>query len=249
MPENRTTVDVGDIGQKVTMCLSLPRVTWTANFSCVVKVAEALGIRLGYGTSAYWSASLEYAMAKELLHEKAFEFILTVDNDSVFGIEEVLYLYALIKSHPEIDAIAALEMKREESSPLLAIRKPDGTIPPEFNVSALDRELVRVAWAHFGLTLIRTSALRDIPRPWFLRLPKDDGSGESTDDDMYFWKNWEDRGKSLYVAAQNPIGHIQEFVTWPGRNMELVHQSWGDYEKSGKPQPARPRLAKIEAKK
>lgn len=230
-------VNCADISKKLTMAFSLPRVTWTANIFGAMQLAKQLNLAFEYSTSAFWSRGLEQSMRRAL--ESGFEYVLTIDNDTVLEVENVLYLYALMKSHPEMDAVAALQMKRDSVSPLMAFRAADGTIPETMELRQSMPEIVKVAQAHFGLTIISLAALQMIPRPWFLRLPDSANPGESVDDDIYFWRQWEKAGKSLYVACHNPVGHLEEFVTWPGANLDPVPQNWGDYEKNGKPGLAR----------
>lgn len=230
MPE----IQINDIGDKVVMVYSMPRVTWSANFRCAVQIASVLGIRMRDYASAYWSLSLE----RELTHlvKSDFEYALTVDNDSVFDPKNVLHLYALMKANPSIDALTAMQAKRGSNEMLLARKGADGKIEKTMNGVDLVSGMFKATQAHFGLTLIRLSSLRDIPQPWFLRVPDPENPGKSIDDDIYFWHQWEKAGKSLYVDWYNSIGHIEETITWVNDKMERVSQRWSEYMTAGRPE-------------
>jgi len=226
-------VDCSDIAHKVTAVFSVPRTGWTANMFCAAMAARDLGIGLEYHTSAYWSASLEKCLQRAIDHPQGFEFALTIDYDTVFSTESIVYLYALMKASPEQDAIAAMQLKRTTGEMMSGVRGPDGSLCKQVSAEQFSAELVPVSFAHFGLTMIRLSALKNIPRPWFLRLPDPEKPGESIDDDMYFWQQWERHGKILSIAAHNPIGHLQEMIAWPAENLATIYQPYGDFERNG----------------
>lgn len=226
-------VDCSDIHRKVKVCLSIPRVCWTANMMCAYRVALELGLKVEYHSSAFWSRSLEYCLRHTMEDPASFEYALTIDYDSTFTKENVLYLYALMKANPEQDAIAALQLKRGTGELMTGLRDAQGNLEKQVTSERLVKELEKVSYAHFGLTLIRMSALRSIPLPWFLRMPDPEKPGESIDDDMYFWANFERHGKILSVAAHNPVGHLQEMVAIPGQNLSTIYQPWDDFEQNG----------------
>jgi hypothetical protein len=236
---SETRVDVTDIRKKVLMVYSLPRVALTVNMDCAIRVAGNLSLTYARRSSAYWSLALELVMAEAV--EKGFEYVLTVDMDSVFTPNNVLHLYALCKQNPHIDAVAAMQIKRatDLANPLFCVRGEDGKFATILATDELNGELFKVCQAHFGLTLIRCSALVAVPRPWFLRLPDSETDTGSLDDDIYFWRQWEKHGKSIYIACHNSIGHVQEVVTWPDAALKPVHQLWRDFEENGRPETAR----------
>jgi hypothetical protein len=237
MPE--TNVDCSNLAREVQMVYSVPRVTWTANARCAVRIASTLGIDMVEHTSAFWSKSLETALV-QTIEAGRYEFALVVDYDSVFSPENVLHLYALAKANQSMDAIAAMQIKRDGEEVLLARRDEKGEFPKTLSSSELNNEMFQAEQAHFGLTLIRLSALRDVPRPWFLRIPDPEKeSPETLDDDIYFWRLWKKHNKTLYVDCHNGIGHVQEVVTWPGTDLRPVHQLWGEFKRTGRPKNVR----------
>lgn len=234
---SETKIDCSDIRNSSLMLYSLPRVTFSGNFRSAMAVSATLGLDMYTQSSAFWSVALERALAQAM--DMGKEFALTVDYDTVFTVNNVLHLYALMKSDPGIDSVSALQVKRGDESYLLCKRDENGEFQKTIDTHQFSEELLRVHQAHFGLTFIRLSALKDIPRPWFLRTEIPGKTDESLDDDIYFWRQWEKYNKSCYIACHNSVGHLQEVVTWPDKDMIPRHQLWGDFEKHGRPMDAR----------
>jgi len=100
-------------------------------------------------------------------------------------------------------------------------------------------ELYPIATGHFGLTLIRTSALARMKHPWFIGQPAEDGTwtpNKCVDDDITFWQQFERLGMKAFVALHVVIGHLEEFIMWPGPDLKCVYQRAQDYFESGKPE-------------
>jgi hypothetical protein len=197
-----------------------------------------LGIRITKHTGAFWEQCLTRAMDEALADEP--EYLLTLDYDTVFNYQDIQTLLLTSMRHPEIDALAALQVHRTAPTPLMTI----GT-PGEPNTRALPREafsddVTVCRTAHFGLTLIRTDKLRALPRPWFHAQPDEAGEwGEGrTDADIAFWRAWESAGFTLGVANRVPVGHLEVMIRWPDRNMAATWQHPTDYHATGKPEGA-----------
>jgi len=95
-----------------------------------------------------------------------------------------------------------------------------------------------VRTAHFGLTLLRTSAIKAMPKPWFLGIPDADGnwSDARVDDDIHFWQQWRKAGFGIFMAMRIPIGHIVESAIWPSEDLTPLHQNPRDFWKGGPPE-------------
>ena len=104
-------------------------------------------------------------------------------------------------------------------------------------VTDLAKDTMPALHAHFGLTLIRTDALKRCKKPWFIHHPDEDGSwGEGrVDEDIHFWTNWHDSGNTLHIANHVTVGHIELVVSWPDRQMRSRPQFVNDYNNHGKP--------------
>ncbi len=222
---------------KIAGVMSAPRLLFSDNITCWAKALLPFGICQYVTGGAFWGQCLERAMVEAV---KDFDWIMTVDYDSVFDRENVAKLLRLAAENPHADAIAPLQMKRGRtgSKPLFVIRDHVGQVVTEIDAATFNQPLVKVQTAHFGLTMIRVSALKDLPHPWFLGVPNKDGQWEEgrVDDDIYFWHQWEKAGKSLYVAPRVVIGHWEGVVSWPDKDFNVIHQYPTEFHENGMPE-------------
>ena len=227
--------------EKVVAMLSAPRFGPVMHFRAVGIALARLGIPYHIGQGAYWHQVLSEQL-EELLTTGA-TYILTVDYDSVFSQQEVLELYRLMRAFPEIDALCGMQMRRGNGQhTLFCGRNDDGSLRNKMYVADFRSHITRVATGHFGLTLLKASALQELPRPWMLASPNLDGRwGEGkTDADLSFWHHWGAAGKSLYLANNVLVGHLCEMVRWPTPGMNAsVWQEPADYVENGIPAEAR----------
>jgi hypothetical protein len=214
--------------------MSLPRTHWTANFRCT-EALTSLGIPIQAFEGVYWAQCLERGFDK--LIEDGVDAILTIDYDTIYKAQDVQTLIRLMLLHPEADAICPLQSARGWNSVLATIASSDGKVASSIPREMLDNDLVKLKTGHFGLTLIRTSSLKSVPKPWFLGVPAKDGSwGEGhVDEDIYFWRQWNETGKALYAAPRVAVGHIEPMIKWPDRNLGTVHQRVAHYWDEGAP--------------
>ena len=221
-------------GFRVTAVMSLPRTHWTANFRCAECLAP-MGIPLRSFEGVYWGQCLERGM--DTLIGEGVDAILTIDYDTVYTAEHVKTLIRLLILHPEADAICAMQSARGWDSVLATVDLPDGMDPGKVPKALFDADLLKLKTGHFGLTLIRASTLRDVPRPWFLATPAPDGSwGEGhQDEDIHFWRNWAKAGRTLYAANRVAVGHIEPMIKWPNKTLTACYQRSPDYFNLGPP--------------
>lgn len=217
----------------VACAMSVPRLGFQDNFFCWANALLPLGIRPTKYDGAFWGQCLERVMESQL----DAEWILTIDYDSVFTREQVESLLWLAATNPHADAIAPVQVKRGGGTPLMTVRGQDGKLLSRLPFSAFQSDLLKLATAHFGLTLIRVEALKKLAHPWFLGIPNKDGKWDEgkIDDDIYFWNQWEKAGNTLFLANHVVIGHSQLMVSWPGVDFEPVHQSSSDFWENGIP--------------
>lgn len=210
--------------------MSLPRVTWTENFACAVSVLPKLGIQLRPYRGVFWHHSLTRGLDAAI--DEGHEYAMTLDYDSVFAPEHVIELYRVMNDHPEVDALCCTEIGRESGAALITMHNSDGSYRPQVPMTEFDGDLTRITTGHFGLTLLRTSALKDLPRPWFVESPGAEGrfGKDRIDCDVAFWHKWKAAGKSLYVANWCNIGQIETVITWPTETLGMIQQKateWG----------------------
>ena len=221
---------------KVACAMSVPRLGFTDNFFSICEALAPLGIKPVHYDGVFWGQCLERVMSKQL----EADWILTIDYDSVFTRRDVERLIKLAASTDQIDALAAMQLRRRNGVLLAAIAGENGTCQCEIEREQLEKDVLRVDTAHFGLTMLRVSALKKLRHPWFIGSPNDAGLWEDgkTDEDIHFWKQWKAAGNSLYLANRIPVGHIESLVTWPDENLEPVYQHAGDFWHAGKPEEA-----------
>lgn len=221
---------------KVAACMSTPRLGFMDNFFCSFQALMPLRIPLRKFTGAFWGPCLTRAI-EEAIASEAPEYILTMDYDTVFTRWDVEALMFAATQHPEADAIAPLQAARTKSTALFTLANDDGTPRSIVARDEMAGELVRARTAHFGLTLLKVSALLDLPRPWFYGKPDADGRwGEyRVDDDIAFWNAWNAAGKSLYLAARVAVGHAELMVRWPSRDLVATYQHPNEFTDRGKP--------------
>lgn len=219
---------------KVVAVMSLPRTHWTANFRSAENLAK-LGIPLQAFEGVYWAQCLERGFDK--LIEDGVDAILTIDYDTVYTAQHVQTLLRLMLLNPEADAICPMQSARGWNSVLATVDLPEGTDPERVPRELLDADLLKLKTGHFGLTMIRASSLKDVKKPWFLGVPAKDGSwGDGhVDEDIYFWRQWAQSGKTLFAANRVSVGHIEPMIKWPGRDLGVIHQRVADYWSEGAP--------------
>jgi len=225
---------------RVTAVMSVPRLGFMDNFYCSFQGLVPNRIPLHKFTGAYWHQCIQRGF-EAALAEGEYDAILAIDYDTVFRPDDVARLIALMAAHPEADAIAPIQMGRNGKSPLLSMRGPDGELTGQVEWTTFEPDLAKIRTAHFGLTLIRTSALAKLPKPWFVDVCGDDGRWEDgrIDADVNFWVKWEQAGNSLYLANRIPVGHAELLFIWPDKKMQATYQ-FPDafYESKGAPQEA-----------
>jgi hypothetical protein len=180
------------------------------------------GIPLSVSLGVYYHQCMQNMMLDTL--ELDVDFIVTVDGDSFITSDQILLLLKEMVADPTLDAIAAMQAKRGESSMLAGC---DGAKTVTVGI-----EPIRVDAAHFGLTAISAEALRRAPLPLFLPVPNEEGRWDDgrVDADIYFWKNWKKAGNTLAVHPHVRIGHMEEMVSMYDANFKLHHVYPNEWE-------------------
>lgn len=215
-----------------------PRLGFMATFDCIYSALPPLGIPLVRAMGAFWGQGMETGMARAIA-EYAPEYIVTLDYDSVFGPEDLAALLDLADAHPEAAAVCPHQWHRVAPKPLWTpIPEPDGTLRDVTAAELAAGPLFEVGTAHFGLSVIRASALAAMPHPWFLPTPAPDGTwGDGkTDDDIHFWRAFRAAGNRVYLAPAVTIGHVQECVVWPGSDLAGRWQNLSEWHSAGRPE-------------
>ena len=149
----------------------------------------------------------------EQVERQGVDIAIAVDSDSLFSATQLKTIIENCVNDPEIDALAALQCRRGMANPILSVDTTNKVGEPiQIN---FEGKPLRVKTAHFGLTVFKIPKLKDVPKPWFFAQPNADGSwGEDrVDDDIWFWKQWEKAGNSVYIDSSVSIGHLEELVS------------------------------------
>lgn len=234
---------------KIGAVMSMPRLTFSDNMFCAMATLSRLGIEMRQGIGVFWGQI--HSRCWQNLIDAGKEFIVTIDYDTYFTKEQFLYLYTMIVSNPKIDAIMPVQIKRESCAALAGLVKteevPKGTDHPPVSSKMFEQNLTKLVTGHFGLTILRVSALKKLSHPWFLGVPNKDGKWEEgrMDDDIYFWNHFHEEGFKLFQANRIGIGHMQLMVTTPDtleNGWTPVHNYITDIRKNGLPKHCLPDL-------
>jgi len=220
--------------------MTCPRLGFTDCSHSQYAAFGGLGIPLLRCGGVFWDQGISRVIEQALC--AGARYVVTVDYDSLFFKEDVVRLLVTMEQHPEIDALAALQMRREMNSPLFHLgRARNSDAPEELELSyseLTENDTLQARTAHLGLTVFRAERFARVQRPWFQNVPDPDGGwGEGRmDSDIAFWHRWGDAGNSLHIALRVPIGHLEQVVSWPDRGLQRRMQGMGEWNASGKPE-------------
>jgi len=217
-----------------TAVLSAPRFGPVMHFRFVSQALMRAGVQYQIGAGAYWHQVLSEIMEMQIAIPET-RYVITCDYDTICSHAEIVELYRLMEAYPEADAIVPLQSKRGSDEVLFGIQKENGEYVTAMAAHNLERNLLPITTGHFGLTIFRADSLRSLPRPWMEPVPNQDGrwTDGKIDADIDFWHRWKKSGKTLFLAPRVVIGHVQEIIIWPGKDLMPVYQSETDYDQAG----------------
>lgn len=209
---------------KIKAVCSVPRIGWNDSWQTITDSLRPFGIPIETFNGVFWGQCMQRAFEQCLAD--GVDWILTLDYDSLIVPQHVNDMLDLMGRHSEIDALAAFQMRRGQDYPLM-------TIAGQTEL-ATTGEPVKVHSAHFGLTLIRVEALKSLPKPWFKSEPDANGewSADRLDDDIWFWHQWRKAGKTIYVAPDVRIGHLELMVSDFDENLQPRHTHISEWRKN-----------------
>jgi hypothetical protein len=212
---------------KVAACMSVPRLGFQDNFFCAFSAFSPHGVNITKGTGAFWDQTMTRILSDLSKEEAGNDFVVTMDYDSVFEPDCLTRLFSAMLISG-VDAIAPLQTKRDDKTLMFTPAGMTGNGPTEITLDPewFSKQAQPVDTAHFGLTIIRTAALRRMKKPWFIGVPNEENDwGEGrVDPDIYFWKKFREAGNTAAVCPQVSIGHAELVITWPDQKLQAIHQ-------------------------
>lgn len=230
-----------EVAAKVAAICSVPRLGWQDHFGASWRGLNCSEFRIPlwkFG-GAFW----EQGMSKGLqaLIDDGVEWAIALDYDTLFDHEDVKELLTLAAEYPEADAIVPIQVRRNNDQFLFTMRDPFGNLRREASIEEFEADLTEIDTGHFGLTLIKLAALKDIPKPWLWSQPGPEGDWgkDKIDADIYFWNKFKMAGRRIFQANHIKIGHLQVTAAWCTNDFQIIHQYISDWQDNGKPKECR----------
>ena len=201
---------------KIQAVMSAPRLGFMANMFLAATIFPSLGIGWKVGNGVFWGQVLTRMIEKHELDDT--EYLITCDYDTWFRREHVIRLLQHMQENPDVDAIVAVQVKREDKVPMFAMVDENGIGRENVPLKEFKEELVPICNGHFGLTIFRASVFAELKRPWFMPHPDPDGRWNEgrIDEDIHFWHNFRECGKKVCLAPKINLGHLQLKCTFAG---------------------------------
>ena len=230
-----------EVKAKVSAITSIPRLGWNDHWGAVWQALRTpeFNIPLFKFGGAFWEQGMQRGLNAML--ENGTEWALCLDYDTLFEASDVKEILTLAAMYPEADAIVPVQVRRNNDQFLFSMKDEFGNLRRSADITEFDPDLTAIETGHFGMTLIKLAALKDIPKPWLWSQPDENGdwSDERCDADIYFWRKFRAAGKKVYQANHIKIGHLQIISSWTTNDWQIKHQYLSDWTENGKPEECR----------
>lgn len=217
--------------------MTAPRYEAVTSRTAIQNALRQLNIPLAVSGGCYYGQCMQGMMSDFL--ERGVDVLLTIDSDSMFHAADLRRLLWRFSERPDIDALAALQVLRGKPWTILSmdcskLETSETHKNETVHKLPINGDPFIVDTAHFGLTLIRATRLVDLPRPWFWSRPDADGNWDhdKVDDDIWFWKRWQQYGRNVFIDPQVRIGHLEEMVTVLDERFMPKHVYASDWHKA-----------------
>lgn len=187
-----------------------------------------------YG-GAFWNEGLENGIEEAI--RGGFDYVLTLDFDTIFEQRHVQQLRSLARRFPDADAIVPWQVKRDSTDRIFGVRDKDGYFRRQFDEAEFEGDLMPIDTGHFGLTMLRLEAVNRMPRPLLWAQPDENRQWgfDCVQADIYFWNQAKAAGLKVYLATKVRVGHLQQVVTWPTADFGIEHQYVEEFRREGAP--------------
>lgn len=205
----------------VAALMTAPRYECVAARNVIERAMNGTGVPLTISGGVYYGQCMQ-SMMEGLIGK--VDYILTVDFDSVFTPKHVQRLLSIIAQEPDIDALAAVQPMRGKPR-LLGSTYGGGELQWKGYPLKVDS-------AHFGLTVIDAKKLESVEKPWFFAKPDESGSwgDDRIDADVWFWRQWEKSGNSVFIDPGCRLGHLEELVSVYDEKMQLQRMYLSEWQ-------------------
>lgn len=223
--------------KKVAAVMSVPRLGFMDNMYTAYRALAPLQIPLTKTTGVFWGKCLEKAMTDTIeLYNP--EWLLTLDYDTVFFKENIEELLLLTDKYPDVDAFVPIQYSRHKHTVMIDMETCQ--TKPLDTESLKNDEITMINSGHFGLTLIRASAFKDLGK-WALAQkiephPENAEAMIRYSEDIAFWIRWREKGYKVASANRISIGHMELMIIWPDKELRPVVQTPQNFYEVGKPE-------------
>lgn len=230
----KSVISRADLKRDIHAVMTRPRYIESHAADCQERLLLATGIPMLRSGGVFWTQGISEVI--EMAIATRCKYVLTIDYDTIFSPDDVIELYAMMEAMPEANAMVPIQMRRDSIYALLTPPMQDGQAAAHIDAEAIDHDIMPIRSGHFGLTLIRADVFRAMPRPWFVAQPNENGRWAEgrIDADVAFWL----KIPQIYAANKVVVGHAQEVITWPSRDLTPIHQLAPHYHAAGKPPEA-----------
>jgi hypothetical protein len=160
------------------------------------------------------------------------KYIVTIDYDTIVEPDDLRKLVMMMDMYGDYDALAAVQMRRGEHRVLVT-----GFDGKQYDIESFADEVVHCRTACFGLTCFRRECFEKMPYPWMRHREESDADGnwlKTIEADMCFWEKFHEHKLKLGMATGVCVGHLEEFIAWPGRDYKVVLQQVSEYNERGR---------------
>ncbi len=210
---------------KISAFVSAPRLGFTDHHRVAQMTLNSFNIPLTVTGGAWWEHAIQNTIVQ--LIDGGSDILISLDYDSVFFPDDLKELLLLMVRYPHIDALVPIQNKRGNKNDILCVIEGVNYFTPTMASS----DLTKISIGHFGLTVFRATAFKDVPKPWLVGVPNENGDWHSgqINPDIYFWKKFKEYDKNVYLANQVKIGHIDEYLVIMNQNNQVMRYKLNDY--------------------
>ena len=231
-----------EVNARVAALMSVPRLGWNDHWGAAWHALRTPEFNIPFYKfgGAFWEQGMQRGLIAML--ENGTDWVIALDYDTLFDAGDVKELLTLAAQYPEADAIVPVQVRRNNEQFLFSMKDAHGNVRRQVDIDEFEQDLTPIETGHFGMTLIKLAALRDVPKPWLWSQPNsagdwtDEGPDCKMDADIYFWKKFKAAGHKIFQANHIKIGHIQVVSTWPTNDWQIKHQYLSDWTERGKPE-------------